>query len=280
MFFKKSVARWMGPNNVDDEASRHNSHIEGLLKSERKAARKTTTVLLLGQLMERIADRSRASGPDNSGKSTIFEKMRMMSLDDFSKHERQGILLPQSPTDGATDIFFTLSDTNWRMVDLGGQSLKRKKWMRCLEDVDYLMFVVALSTYDQCLDEGHCTNQMREAMKLFDSFVNSDIFKNKPILLILDKLEIFEEKLYYSPISGHFPDFNASDTTSWAAAEYIGHLFQQINRTQGREIYVHYMNTTDTNSLKLTMALMYRMVMAQKLRTQGLPDSYEVARSA
>lgn len=121
---------------------------------------------------------------------------------------------------------------------------------------------------------------MRDAMKLFDSSANNDHFKCKPILLVLDKMDIFKEKLNHSPISGNFPDFNDSDTTLWAAAEYFGRLFQQINRTQGREIWVHYTNTTDNTSLETMMALLFQIVMAQKLRSHGLPDKYEVARSA
>jgi hypothetical protein len=41
------------------------------------------------------------------------------------------------------------------MVDLGDQYIERKKWMHCFKDVDFLMFVVALSSYDQYLAEDH-----------------------------------------------------------------------------------------------------------------------------
>ena len=102
-----------------------------------------------------FADRSRSLGPDDTGKSTIIEQMRIISLDGHSEDERQDILYPRHQSNGAAEISFTLTDINWRVVDLGGQCLERKKWMHCFEDVDYLMFVVALSSYDQCLVEGH-----------------------------------------------------------------------------------------------------------------------------
>ena len=60
----------------------------------------------------------------------------------------------------------------------------------------------------------------------------------------------------------------------WGAAGYFGHRFQQINRTKGREICVHYTNTSDATSIKSTMALMYEMVMAQNLRSHGLRDRF------
>ncbi|KAJ5775827.1 guanine nucleotide-binding protein alpha-2 subunit [Penicillium nucicola] len=199
--------------------------------------------------------------------------MRIISSDGNSEHSLQDILRIHGQSGGATEILFTQANLNWRIVDLGGQSLERRKWMPCFGDVDYLIFVVPLSSYDQSLDDGHCTqNEMRDAMKLFDSFANGDYFKSKPILLVLDKLDIFEEKLRHSPIYGHFPEFNDSDTTLWGAVEYFGGLFKQINKTQGRDIYVHYTNTTDTASLKSMMALMYQMVWAQKLRSHGILD--------
>ena len=39
------------------------------------------------------------------------------------------------------------------MFDVGGQRSERKKWVHCFEGVQCLMFVAALSGYDQCLVE-------------------------------------------------------------------------------------------------------------------------------
>ena len=53
MFLKKAVKGWMGLEttptpHVEDEALCRNSHIDGLLSLQKKVARKTTKVLLLG----------------------------------------------------------------------------------------------------------------------------------------------------------------------------------------------------------------------------------------
>lgn len=39
------------------------------------------------------------------------------------------------------------------MFDVGGQRSERKKWIHCFEGVSALMFLVAISGYDQCLAE-------------------------------------------------------------------------------------------------------------------------------
>ena len=43
----------------------------------------------------------------------------------------------------------------WRsMVDVGGQRSERRKWIHCFENVTSIMFLVALSEYDQVLVES------------------------------------------------------------------------------------------------------------------------------
>jgi guanine nucleotide-binding protein subunit alpha, other len=39
------------------------------------------------------------------------------------------------------------------MFDVGGQRSERKKWIHCFEGVNALLFLVAISGYDQCLAE-------------------------------------------------------------------------------------------------------------------------------
>lgn len=39
------------------------------------------------------------------------------------------------------------------MFDVGGQRSERKKWIHCFEHVHCLLFLVAISGYDQCLVE-------------------------------------------------------------------------------------------------------------------------------
>jgi len=46
-----------------------------------------------------------------------------------------------------------------RMVDVGGQRSERRKWIHCFESVTSIIFLVALSEYDQVLAE--CDNEVR-----------------------------------------------------------------------------------------------------------------------
>eukprot|EP00957_Ditylum_brightwellii_P201289 15324946-Ditylum_brightwellii.AAC.1 len=86
------------------------------------------------------------------------------------------------------------------MYDVGGKRSEQSKWIDCFENVDAVIFVAALSEYDQALAEAKRTNRMVEALDLFRSVCNNRAFTNTSIMLFLDKKDIFAEKLLYSDI--------------------------------------------------------------------------------
>lgn len=49
------------------------------------------------------------------------------------------------------------------MVDVGGQRSERRKWIHCFENVTSIMFLVALSEYDQVLAES--SNEVKIRLK-------------------------------------------------------------------------------------------------------------------
>ena len=107
---------------------------------------------------------------------------------------------------------------------------------------------------------------MHEAMMLFESLVNGEWFKNKPIILFLNKIDLFYEKIGLSPVSAHFPDFKGRQGDAEAAKDYFATRFRSINRTAGREIYVHFTNATDTTLLKATMQSVQDMIVQKNLQ--------------
>jgi guanine nucleotide-binding protein subunit alpha len=93
------------------------------------------------------------------------------------------------------------------MFDLGGQRSERKKWIHCFDKVTSILFIVAMSGYDQCLIEDRDSNQMQEALMLFNNVCNSPWFTKTSIILFLNKIDIFQEKIKTSPIADYFPDY-------------------------------------------------------------------------
>jgi guanine nucleotide-binding protein subunit alpha, other len=95
---------------------------------------------------------------------------------------------------------------------------------------------------------------MQEALILFESILALPWFKRSSIILFLNKLDLFTEKLERSPIKDHFPDYRGAAGDVEAGKEFFAKKFRRLNRKPDREIYIHYTNATDTNLLRITMA--------------------------
>ena len=124
-------------------------------------------------------------------------------------------------TTGITETTFIIGDLTYRMFDVGGQRSERKKWIHCFENVTTILFLVAISEYDQLLFEDETVNRMQEALTLFDSICNSRWFIKTSIILFLNKIDRFKEKLPVSPMKNYFPDYEgellAGETASSSA---------------------------------------------------------------
>jgi guanine nucleotide-binding protein subunit alpha len=67
--------------------------------------------------------------------------------------DEQDILRSRVKTSGITETVFLMGDLTYRLFDVGGQRSERKKWIHCFEQVNAVVFLVALSEYDQYLYE-------------------------------------------------------------------------------------------------------------------------------
>jgi guanine nucleotide-binding protein subunit alpha len=65
----------------------------------------------------------------------------------------QDILRTRQRTTGICESLFNMGNYIYRMVDVGGQRSERKKWIHAFDNVRAVLFVAAISGYDQVLVE-------------------------------------------------------------------------------------------------------------------------------
>ena len=155
------------------------------------------------------------------------------------------------------------------MFDVGGQRSERKKWIHCFENVTAIVFLVAVSEYDQVLLEDEMVNRMQEALTLFDSICNSRWFVKTSIILFLNKIDIFKEKIKTSPIGKTFPDYQGGEDYD-SACEYFLHRFVSLNQSDVKQVYTHFTCATDTTQIKFVMAAVNDIIIQTNLRDVGL----------
>ncbi|KAJ2161946.1 guanine nucleotide-binding protein subunit alpha [Coemansia sp. RSA 552] len=181
----------------------------------------------------------------------------------------QDVLRSRVKTTGINETIFRVGELTYRMLDVGGQRSERKKWIHCFENVTAILFLVAISEYDQVLIEDESVNRMQEALTLFDSICNSRWFVKTSIILFLNKMDIFREKLPHSPMRKYFPDFDGGNDID-AASEYILKRFVSLNQSDAKQIYTHFTCATDTNQIKFVMAAVNDIIIQTNLRDCGL----------
>ncbi len=110
-------------------------------------------------------------------------------------------------------------------------------------------------------------NQMNEALMLWESIANSHWFAKSGLVLFLNKMDLFKEKLAKSPITAHgFTDYHGPPDDTKQASKYFMDKFRALNRNPDKEIYGHFTNATDTNLLKITMGSVQDMIIQRNLK--------------
>lgn len=178
----------------------------------------------------------------------------------------QDILHCRLKTTGISETVFKLRDLTYCMFDVGGQRSERKKWIHCFENVTALLFMVAISGYDQCLVEDKGANQISEALMLFDSICNSQWFIRTSIILFLNKIDLFRIKLGYSAIRIHFRDFDGDQNDEEACMLFFQRKFVKLNNNPDKVIYSHMTNATDTNLLRSVMLSVTDIILQKNLQ--------------
>jgi len=231
----------------------------------------------IGQLMKRLwMDR---------GVQKCFARSREYQLNDSAAYylnemdrisspnyvpTQNDVLRTRVKTTGIIETQFSYKGLHFKMFDVGGQRSERKKWIHCFEGVTAIIFCVALSGYDLVLAEDEEMNRMMESMKLFDSICNNKWFVETSIILFLNKKDLFEQKIKYSPLSVCFPEFKGPNTYEDAAA-YIQMKFENLNkRKDAKEVYTHRTCATDTNNVAFVFDAITDIIIKNNLKDCGL----------
>ncbi|PYI32360.1 guanine nucleotide-binding protein subunit alpha gpaB [Aspergillus aculeatinus CBS 121060] len=197
----------------------------------------------------------------------FFEEAKRISAPDYIPSVND-VLRARTKTTGIYETRFTMGQLSIHMFDVGGQRSERKKWIHCFENVTSIIFCVALSEYDQVLLEESNQNRMMESLVLFDSVVNSRWFMRTSIILFLNKVDLFRQKLPRSPLNNYFPDYSGGNDVN-RAAKYLLWRFNQVNRAH-LNLYPHLTQATDTTNIRLVFAAVKETILQNALKDSGI----------
>ncbi|XP_078423653.1 guanine nucleotide-binding protein subunit alpha-14 [Cetorhinus maximus] len=183
---------------------------------------------------------------------------------------QQDILRVRVPTTGIIEYPFDLENIIFRMVDVGGQRSERRKWIHCFENVTSIIFLVALSEYDQVLAECDNENRMEESKALFKTIITYPWFHSSSVILFLNKKDLLEEKIMYSHLVDYFPEYNGPQQDAKAARDFILKTYQNQNPDKEKVIYSHFTCATDTENIRFVFAAVKDTILQLNLKEFNL----------
>ncbi|XP_015840415.1 G protein alpha q subunit isoform X5 [Tribolium castaneum] len=222
---------------------------------------------------------------NDAGIQECYDRRREYQLTDSAKYylsdlERirapdylpteQDILRARAPTTGIIEYPFDLDSIIFRMVDVGGQRSERRKWIHCFENVTSIIFLVALSEYDQILFESENENRMEESKALFKTIITYPWFQHSSVILFLNKKDLLEEKIMYSHLVDYFPEYDGPKQDHISAREYILKVYLRENPDPERSCYSHFTTATDTENIKLVFCAVKDTIMQTALKEFNL----------
>jgi len=195
--------------------------------------------------------------------------------------DEQDVLRSRVRTTGIVQSDFKIKGVNFSMFDVGGQRNERRKWIHCFDNVHAVVFVAALSEFDQVLYEDDTQNRMIEAIDLFKQIVNSKWFASTSMILFLNKKDLFEIKLGKIKAKGmEMKDYCTEE--KGFAEPYTGPneyepcvafwktIFLKQPQDKSKNVFTHATCATDTSNVKFVFNSVVSIILEENMKASGL----------
>ena len=180
------------------------------------------------------------------------------------------ILRSRVATTGIVETSFWLDDLQFKMFDVGGQRGERKKWIHCFDGATAILFIASLSEYDQVLAEDRTRNRLVESLDIFEGMLALPWFKTTPIILFLNKQDIFAKKILDVDIGIYFSNYTGSEHNYEEGLLFIQDSYLERNSNENKNVYCHVTDATNTENIEFVWKASKHIILEQNLLKSGL----------
>jgi len=211
--------------------------------------------------------RAKICVPDST--AYYLNNLSRITADDYIPTD-EDLLLIRYRTTGMNEKTLTIQENTFQICDVGGQRNERRKWINFFDNVTAVIFVAALSCYDEAIYEDEDTNCMLESLQVFEDTLQTPTFSETAFILFLNKKDVFDEKIQKVPITVCFSEYNGGKQSSTESLNYIRDQFAKKNPNPDRQLFPHVTQATDRDNVKKVFGDVQQIVVQWSLQHSGL----------
>jgi len=193
-------------------------------------------------------------------------------LQENYKPNDEDIVRSRTKTTGIQETKINLSSQEILVIiDVGGQRSERRKWVMCFDNqLMSIIFFTSMNEYDFNLYEDRQTNRMLESLQLFSDICVVPMFRDLPLILFLNKMDLFEEKIKENKnITPAFPDYDGPcdiDSCKLYIQEKFTNIAVEIDNT--RTLFCHETTAIDKNKLMTVWESLSKIFISSTVKNQ------------
>ena len=205
----------------------------------------------------------------------------------------QDILRSRVKSVGIAETMLEINGLRLRLVDVGGQRSERRKWAGVFENVQVLLFLISvscipvfflsfsslilrslsfaydkISEYNQVLYEDETVSRFSEATTLWQSISNSRWFSRTNVILFLNKIDLFQQKLPVYPLSDYVTEYKGPNDFH-STSSYLVKTFGSLYTNPSKELIVHLTCATDAAQVRPVLAAIQDQIVAANILSAG-----------
>ncbi|KAI8897558.1 guanine nucleotide binding protein, alpha subunit [Globomyces pollinis-pini] len=197
----------------------------------------------------------------------ISDEKYVLTSDDMLKLR----IVTQNISENTFKIRMDGRDSTLHVIDVSGLKYHRKRWVPYFDTTTAIVFIVAISSFDQVMSEDSSTNRINDCLSLFDQVLNNPILKDCQMILFFNKLDLFEEKIARIKFTELYSDFYGTDHSLSDCLYYFEQRFlEKKHPDDGRTIMVHQTCCTDSKLMSKIISSVIQSILHRILQKTGL----------
>ncbi|XP_045112488.1 guanine nucleotide-binding protein G(q) subunit alpha-like isoform X5 [Portunus trituberculatus] len=196
------------------------------------------------------------------------------------------ILRMRYPTQCSVTTTYDVGEMRMTVHDMGGERSARGEWVGHFSRPTAILFLASLAEYDQQVEEAEregeaalthtssslhqIKNRVQESLDIFDVVLKYPPFHNSPVILLLNKSDIFKKKIIYHSLAHYFPQYDGPDGDEDKGREFLSGLYEELAARHGRHYVSRFTEATNTENFNSIFSFVKNIVSRNIISRGGL----------